>query len=113
MKILTTQKTETHRKYSQHNQKQKTTGNTHNTTKTTGNTHNTSKTESTANTHNTTKYRKAPQILTTQPNTEKHCKYSQHNQKQKSAEILTTQAKKHCKYNTTKTEKHMRFKLKV
>ncbi len=62
LQILTTQaKTEKHRKYSQHKQKQK----------------------SAANTHNTTKYRKAPQILTTQPNTEKRCKYSQHKQKQK------------------------------
>ncbi len=38
-----------------------------------------------ANTRNTTKYRNVLQILTKQPNTETLCKYSQHNQIQKCA----------------------------
>ncbi len=53
--------TEMHCKYLQHNQIQK----------------------CTANTYNTTKYRNLLQILTTQPNTEMCCKFLQHNQTQK------------------------------
>ncbi len=63
------------------------------------------------------------QTLTTQAKTEKHRKYSQHNQKQKALKILTTQPKteKHRKYsqqpktestaNTPQkqTEKHRKY----
>ncbi len=47
-----------------------------------------------ANPRNTNKYRKVLQILTTQPNTEMLCKYSQHNQIQK------------CSANTHNTTKY-------
>jgi len=46
------------------------------------------------NTHNATKYRKPLQMLKTQPNTETHCKYSQCNQIQKHA-ANTHNATKH------------------
>ncbi len=59
----------------------------------------------TANTHNTSKNRKAPQILTTQPKTEKHLKYSQHNQKQKSTANTHNNQKQKSTANTHNNQK--------